>query len=147
MFSAALLWLVGVSFLLVRAVLFVEAPRQGFHFSYLIVPIAVVAIVIGAMKARYILVRYAEKAVARIRRRGHACYFGFFAPTSWLFVCVMVGGGIALRHSVLVDYAWGRAGLATLYIAVGTGLAVADRIFWLAALRSQPAPEATSASE
>ena len=52
-----------------------------------------------------------------------------------------------LRHSVLVDYAWGRAGLATLYIAVGTGLAVADRIFWLAALRSQPAPEATSASE
>ena len=147
MFSAALLWLVGVSFLLVRGVLFVEAPRPGFHFSYLIVPIAVVAIVIGAMKARFILMRYADRAVARIRRRGHACYFGFFAPTSWLFVCVMVGGGVVLRHSVLVDYAWGRAGLATLYIAVGTGLAVADRIFWLAALRPQPATEATSASE
>ena len=147
MFSAALLWLVGVSFLLVRGVLFIERPGPGFHFSYVIAPIALVAIAIGAVKARFILIRYAIKAVARIRTRGHACYFGFFAPTSWLFVIVMMGGGMMLRHSALVDYAWGRAGLATLYIAVGTGLAIADRIFWIAALRPQAAPEMTSAAE
>ncbi len=108
MFSAALLWLVGVSFLLVRGVLFIERPGPGFHFSYVIAPIALVAIAIGAVKARFILIRYAIKAVARIRTRGHACYFGFFAPTSWLFVIVMMGGGMMLRHSALVDYAWGR---------------------------------------
>ena len=145
MFSAALLWLVGTSFLLVRGVLFIEAPGPGFHFGYWIVPIAIAAIVIGVIKARYILIRYADKAAARIQVRGHACYFGFFAPMSWLFVCVMMGGGMLLRHSVLVNFVWGRVFLSTLYIAVGTGLAIADRIFWIAALRSQPESETRSA--
>jgi uncharacterized membrane protein len=49
----------------------------------------------------------------------------------------MMGSGILLRHSAFVDFAWGRVFLAMLYIAVGTGLAIADRIFWIAALRSQ----------
>ena len=138
LFAAALVWFVGVGFLLVRGVMFVEVPGPGAHFSYWIVPIVLVAIVIGIIKARFILIRYADKAVARIRERGHACFFGFFAPTSWLFVLVMMGGGIALRHSALVDVAWGRVLLSTLYIAVGTGLAIADRIFWIAALRPQP---------
>ena len=145
MFSAALLWLVGTSFLLVRGVLFVAAPGPGFHFGYAIVPIAIVAIVIGAIKARFILIRYADKAVARIRGRGHACYFGFFAPLSWLFVCVMMGGGMLLRDSALVDFAWGRVVLSTLYLAVGTALAIADRIFWVAALRPGAESEARSA--
>ena len=138
--SAAALWLVGTSFLLLRGVLFIEQPGPNAHFSYAIVPIALLAIALGAIKARYILLRYADKAVARIYRRGRACYFGFFAPTSWLFVAVMMGGGLWLRHSALVDYAWGRVALSTLYLAVGTGLALADRIFWRAALRSQGEP-------
>jgi hypothetical protein len=147
MYSAAALWLAGVSFLLVRGVLFIERPGPDFRFSYWIAPIAIVAIVIGVIKARFILVRYARKAVARVQRRGHACYFGFFAPTSWLFVVVMMGGGMMLRHSALVDYWWGRVFLATLYIAVGTALAIADRIFWTAALRLRPAPHEMSAAE
>jgi hypothetical protein len=138
LFAAALVWFVGVCFLLVRGVMFVEVPGSDAHFSYWIVPIVLVAIVIGIIKARFILIRYADKAVARIQKRGHACFFGFFAPKSWLFVLVMMGGGIALRHSALVDVAWGRVALSTLYIAVGTGLAIADRIFWIATLRPQP---------
>ena len=147
LFSAAVLWLAGVGFLLVRGVLFVAGPAARFHFGLWIAPIAIVAVAIGIIKARFILIRYANKAVARIQERGHACCFGFFAPTSWLFVAVMMGGGIMLRHSALVDYYWGRVFLATLYIAVGTGLAIADRIFWIAALHSQPVPEARSAAQ
>ena len=145
MFSAALLWLVGVGFLLVRGVLFVEAPGPRFHFGFWIAPIAIVAIVVGVVKARFVLIKYAGKAVARIQKRGRACYFGFFGPTSWLFVIVMMGGGILLRQSALVDYWWGRVFLATLYIAVGTGLAIADRVFWIAALHPERLPEAKSA--
>ena len=147
MFSAAIMWAIGLGFLLVRGVLFVELPGPNFHFNYWLVPIAIVAIVIGIIKARYILIKYADKAVARIQKRGHACYFGFFAPTSWLFILVMMGGGIILRNSALVNYVWGRAFLSTLYIAVGTGLAIADRIFWISALRSQPVPESISVAE
>jgi len=147
LFSAALIWLVGVGFLLVRGVLFIESPGSGWHFSYWIVPIAIVAIVLGIIKARYILIRYATKAVARIRRRGHACYFGFFSLKSWLFVIVMMGGGILLRHSALIHYVWGRAFLSILYIAVGSALAIADRIFWIAALRPEPAPDEEPTTE
>ncbi len=135
LFAAALVWLVGTTFLLVRGVLFIEVPGPGTHFSFWILPIALVAVVLGTIKARFILIRYATKAVARIRARDHACFFGFFSVKSWIFVLVMMGGGVMLRHSPLVDHWWGRVALSIIYIAVGTALAIADRIFWLGALR------------
>jgi hypothetical protein len=149
MFSAAILWMVGMGFLLVRGVGFlVELVRVSHWAVWSIAAIVILAIVIGSIKARYILIKYADKAVARIQTRGHACYFGFFAPTSWLFIAVMMGGGIALRRfTPLPHYTWGLVFLATLYIAVGTGLAIADRIFWISALRSVPVPESISAAE
>src|SRR5512133_1326841 len=93
LFSAAIIWLVGASILLVRGLMFL-------HDRW-IIPIIVVALVIGFTKERYILNKYARKAVARIHARGKACYFGFFSVKSWIFILVMMGGGIALRHSVL----------------------------------------------
>ena len=54
----------------------------------------------------------------------------------------MMGGGIALRMSVLASPSdtipWGRDALAVLYVAVGTALAYADRIYWAAALAKTP---------
>jgi hypothetical protein len=144
MFAAAIMWLVGLSFLLVRGVLFIFAPGNNVDHPpahWVIMPIIVVAIVIGMLKARYILIKYADKAIARIQHRGHACFFGFFGWTSWLFIGVMMGGGIALRSSPLVHYSWGLELLSVLYIAVGTALLIADRIFWLSALRSMPIDE------
>jgi hypothetical protein len=135
LFSAAIVWLVGASILLVRGV-------QFFHDSW--IPLIVTfAILIGLAKERYVLSNYARKAVARIHKRGRACYFGFFSVKSWLFILVMMGGGIALRHSVLADsrdiIPWGRDVLAVIYVAVGTALAYADRIYWKAALAKTPA--------
>jgi hypothetical protein len=133
--SAAALWLVATGILLVRGVLFIERPGPGFRFDPWIVPIAAIAVAIGLVKARLILLPYAGRAVARIEGRGRACYFGFFAPRSWVFVAVMMGGGMWLRSTTLVDSWWGRVGLATLYLAVGTALALADRVFWGAVAR------------
>jgi len=135
LFSAAIVWMVGASILLVRGV-------QFLHDRW-IIPIVVVALVIGFAKERYILSNYARKAVARIHERGKACYFGFFSVKSWLFILVMMGGGIALRRSILADsrdiIPWGRDVLAVIYVAVGTALAYADRIYWRAALAKTPA--------
>ena len=78
--AAALLWLVGTSILLVRGVFYIIAPDEYERFGYGIALIALVAVAIGLVKARLILIRYARKAVKRIRTRGHACFFGFFAP-------------------------------------------------------------------
>lgn len=141
MFAAAVTWLVGLGFLLVRGVLFMVAPGPGLHFSHWLAPVVIVAIVLGIIKARYVLIRYADKAVARIEHRGNACFFGFFSVTSWLFVIVMMGGGILLRSTPLVDHPWGRALLSVIYIAVGTGLLIGDRVFWISALRSRTVPQ------
>jgi hypothetical protein len=146
MFSAAIMWMVGLGFLLGFGIKFVVdlfAMHKLPAWSFAIIVIA--ALVIGAIKARYILIRYADKAVARIQHRGHACYFGFFGWSSWGFILVMMGGGAFLRLGTpLPHMEWGLVFLAVLYIAVGTGLAIADRIFWISALRSQPVPASIS---
>jgi hypothetical protein len=132
--SAAVVWLVGAGIMLVRGALFL-------HDRW--VPLIVAAaILIGLTKERYVLNRYARKAVARIHARGRACWFGFFSVKAWFFIAVMMGGGIALRRSVFADTGdvipWGRDLLALIYVAVGTALAHADRVYWQAACAKSP---------
>lgn len=57
--------------------------------------------------------------------------------------------GTLLRQSPLGDSWWGRVALSTLYVAVGTALAIADRISWLRTLcyRGEPEGEARSAAK
>jgi hypothetical protein len=126
LFSAAAMWAVGATILLVRGV--------GFLHDSWFAALLALAVVIGVVKSRYLLDRVARKAVLRIHERGRACYFGFFSWKSWLFVIVMMGGGILLRRSGLP-----RDFLAVVYVGVGTGLAIADRIFWQALISPAPA--------
>ncbi len=127
-FSAAAMWLIGAAILLIRGVGFL-------HDNWFAVLLAV-AVALGVMKSRYMLDRVARKAVLRIHKRGRACYFGFFSWKSWLFVVVMMGSGIILRNSGLP-----RDFLAVIYVGVGTGLVIADRIFWQAFFRPAAAIE------
>ncbi|HET6475388.1 MAG TPA: hypothetical protein VFH93_04835, partial [Thermoleophilia bacterium] len=106
-----------------------------------------VAVAIGLIKARFILIKYANKAVLRIRTRGHASFFGLFAPSSWLFIVVMMGGGVLLRQSALVDSWWGRTLLGIVYIAVGTALAIADVVFWRAVVSPAAGREGAPAGD
>lgn len=143
--AAAVLWGVGTGILLVRGVFYMFAQEEIDRFGYGVAFIGLAAIAIGMVKARLILIRYAQKAVRRIRTRGHACFFGFFAPSSWLFIIVMMGGGMMLRRTPLVDYVWGRTFLGILYVAVGTALLIADVVFWRAVFRPLHEPEAARA--
>jgi hypothetical protein len=125
-FSAAAMWAIGATILLVRGV--------GFLHDSWFAALLALAVVIGVVKSRYLLDRVARKAVLRIHERGRACYFGFFSWKSWAFVVAMMGGGILLRNSGLPwDF------LAVVYVGVGTGLAIADRIFWQALINPAPA--------
>jgi hypothetical protein len=126
LFSAAAMWAVGSAILLIRGV--------GFLHDSWFAALLALAVAIGVIKSRYLLDRVARKAVLRIHERGKACYFGFFSWKSWIFVIVMMGGGILLRRSGLP-----RDFLAVLYVGVGTGLALADRIFWQALVSPAPA--------
>lgn len=128
--SAAMMWLIGASILLVRGVMYLNGRW--------ITALVALALVLGVAKSRLILDKYARKAVKRIHERGSACFFGFFSVKAWLFIVVMMGGGVVLRHSSLIDSGFGRDIIAVIYIAVGSALAIADRVFWRAALAKTP---------
>ncbi len=142
--AAAVLWGVGTGILLIRGVFYMFAQEELDRWGYGVAFIGLTAIAIGVVKARLVLIRYAQKAVRRIRTRGHACFFGFFAPSSWLFILVMMGGGMLLRRTPLVDYWQGRTFLGILYVAVGTALLIADIVFWRAVFRPVDALEGFS---
>ncbi len=106
------------------------------------------ALVIGVLKSRYLLDRVATKAIARIRTRGKACFFGFFSWRSWLLVGLMMGGGITLRHLVVHPGVIGAGIMGALYLGIGSALFIADRLFWRAVaeeFRGESATDATGA--
>ena len=128
--SAAVMWLIGASILIVRGVIYVH--DRSWHAWVLG---GVLAAAIAIPKSRYMLDRVAVKAVARIRRRGVSCYFGFFSWRSWLLVGLMMGGGMILRRLVVDPDLIGAGIMGALYLGIGSALLIADRIFWLAAFQ------------
>ncbi len=131
LFAAAAVWAVGATILLVRGVIYVH--DRSWHAWVLG---ASLAIVIAVPKTRYVLDKVATKAVARIRARGRACFFGFFSWKSWVFVGVMMGGGIVIRNTFVRPDVIGAGILGALYVGIGSALLVADRAFWHAAFEA-----------
>lgn len=126
LFGAALVWSVGAGILIVRGLGYVS--DRYWHAWAL-----GAALVIAVAKSRFLLDRVARKAVARIRARGTACFFGFFSVKAWAFVALMMGGGMLLRRLVVNPDAIGAGIMGAVYLGIGTALALADRIFWQAA--------------
>lgn len=88
----------------------------------------VVAVVIGSIKARFILRRTARRIIGRIRERGEGrCLGGFLSPTSWLLVLVMMTAGRFLRSSHLPPTV-----LGTVYLTIGAALGASSLFFWSA---------------
>lgn len=133
--AAAGMWLIGASILLVRGTAYV-------HDRYWHAWALAAGLALGVVKARLLLDRVATKAVARIRERGRAHFFGFFSARSWLLVGTMMGGGMLLRRLVVHPNAIGAGIMGAIYIGVGTALLLADRVFWHAALRPAVAEQA-----
>jgi hypothetical protein len=127
--SAAALWAIGASILIVRGVYYLH---DRFWHSWALAGAFAAAIAIP--KSRYVLDRTAARAVARIRARGRACWFGFFSWRSWLLVALMMGAGMTLRRLVVAPGEIGAGILGALYLGIGGALAITDRVLWLAAL-------------
>lgn len=126
--AGAIMWLVGASILLVRGLAYIQG--RSWHSWALAAGLA-----LGVLKSRYVLEGVAAKAVARIRERGTAWFFGFFSVRSWGLIALMMGSGMVLRRLVVHPDQVGAGILGAIYIGVGTALALADRVFWHAAIR------------
>lgn len=126
--AGALMWSIGATILLVRGLVYIQG--RSWHAWALAAGLA-----LGVIKSRYVLERVASGAVARIRDRGRAWFFGFFSPGSWALILVMMASGMALRRLVVHPNQIGAGVLGAVYIGIGTALGLADRVFWHAAVR------------
>ena len=129
LFLAALMWSVVGLFLVALGFLWVE---MGFGSYGLL--LAAVCVVVGQLKAHYVLRRAALRIISRIETRGDGqCIGGFLSWRTWGFVVLMMVLGYGLRHGLLP-----RAIVGLVYVAVGVALASASRELWSAWYRHRP---------
>lgn len=138
--GAALMWLIGSSILIVRGV--------GYLYDrYWHAWVLGIALILAVLKSRYLLDKAATKAVARIRARGTAFFFGFFSGKTWLMVAGMMGAGMTLRRLVVHPDVIGAGIMGALYLGIGAALFMADRIFWRAVTEPVPVAEEAVVSQ
>ncbi len=120
--AAGMMWSVAGSGLLVAGCVWIFRSR-----SPAAVPVLLLALAAGAVKARLVLDGAAKKITARIESRGDGrCLGGFLSWKSWLLVAAMILLGRLLRASPLPLIA--RGGV---YAAIGAALLIASRMLWI----------------
>lgn len=120
---AAVMWAtIGtmLSFFGVRWLLHADSP--------LLIWLIIAAVLLGAVKAVFVLRRAARRVVSRIQMRGdHRCVGGFLSWRTWIAVVIMMGAGWVLRHAGLP-----LSVLGVIYLAIGAALLLASSVLWRA---------------
>jgi hypothetical protein len=97
----------------------------------------IAAIVLGAVKAIFVLRRAAARVSSRILMRGdHRCIGGFLSWRTWIAVAMMMGAGWLLRHVGLP-----LSVLGVIYLAIGAALVIASNLLWRAWWKRSSEPE------
>lgn len=118
---ASLMWSLAGLGLCIAGTIWMAQSRSSW-----VVPIALVAIAAGIMKARLVLDRTAGAIIRRIDGRGDGrCLGGFLSWRGWCLVAAMVILGRLLKMSPLPLLPRGA-----IYLAIGTALLVASRCAW-----------------
>lgn len=91
-----------------------------------------VSVIVGGSKGYFILRKTANRAIARIQKRGDGtCVFGVFSIWSWVLVAIMIAGGRFLRTSGIEDEF-----LGAIYLGIGMALIMGSTYSWKAYLNS-----------
>ena len=85
------------------------------------------ALIAGTIKSFFILDKTARKGVRRILEMADGrCLGAVYSIQTWLLVLIMMGAGMALRHSTLP-----KEILGALYVTIGWALLFSSRHAWL----------------
>lgn len=115
---ASLLWTSIGLMLLYRGVIYLKADK--------LLPVAVLGIILGSLKSRFILNTSAIKGVERIKRFGdNTCIGAVYSWQTWLLVFSMMLIGVVLRASSLPPVLLGIA-----CTAIGWSLLYSSRYGW-----------------
>ncbi|MCK4659855.1 MAG: hypothetical protein KAV82_10080 [Phycisphaerae bacterium] len=120
---AALMWTVVGGSLFYSGARWVMRAETGYVYLQL-----AVAIILGVLKARFVLDRAAGRIIERIRVRGDGrCLGGFVSLKTWTLIALMAMMGWLFRGGLFSEHIVGL-----LYTAIGTALAIGARNFWRA---------------
>jgi hypothetical protein len=123
LFLAALLWTIVGAVLVLLGGHWTWSAGVPYRGAWL-----TLAALAGGLKARFVLLRTAQRIVDRIRRRGDGrCIGGFVSWRTWAFIALMMVLGYVLRHGLLPH---GVVGV--IYVAVGVALLIAATRVWRA---------------
>ena len=96
----------------------------GIDMLWIVLP----GMVLGTLKALFMLERSADKNIKRILEGGNGkCLGGVYSWKTWLLVFLMMGMGCLLRNSTLP-----KELLGLFYVSIGWGLLFASRRCWTA---------------
>ena len=113
--SAGLFWVIGGLVLVIRAGLIFRTGVVDLAWP------AAIGVVVGSLKHRLIFSKVVAANIRRISQlaphKEKVCLFAFQSVESYLFVILMIGLGVGLRYVGLPSNI-----LATVYLAIGTGL-------------------------
>lgn len=119
LFVAASVWTVIGMLLISRGVIWLN----GIDRLWIVFP----AIILGSLKAFFVLDRSARKIVSRIvKSRDGKCIGGVYSIKTWLLVILMMLGGCLLRNSGLP-----KEFLGLFYVTIGWGLLLSSRNAWI----------------
>ncbi len=119
--AAALIWS-GVGVMLCLRGLWILWPVHPAAYGWL-----GGAVLLGTLKALFVLDRTARRNIARIRGfAGRTCIGAVYSWKTWGLVGAMIGSGWLLRHSSLPALFVG-----SLYVAIGWALCVSSRLAWV----------------
>jgi len=127
---AALVWYAGGIVLLIKGCsLLMEAEilQSDRHWPW---TAAVVALLIGGIKAKFLFAKSCRKNLARIAALKQPKIWQFFRPVFFIFLFLMIMAGAALSKLAQGNYPF-LLGVAGVDITIAIGLLGSSYVFWL----------------
>ena len=127
--AAALVWYVGGIVLMIKgSSLLMEAeilqPDQHWPWTA-----AVIALLIGALKAKFLFAKSCRKNLTRIAALKQPKIWQFFRPVFFIFLLLMILTGAALSRLAHGDYPF-LLGVAAVDITIAVALLGSSYVFW-----------------
>ena len=126
---AALVWYVGGIVLLIKGgslLLEAELLQPDTHWPW---TAAIVALMIGGIKAKFIFSKSCRKNLARIAALDRPKIWQFFRPVFFLFLLLMILIGAALSNLAHGNYPF-LIGIAALDFTIAVALLGSSYVFW-----------------
>ncbi len=126
---AAMVWCLGGVILLVKGGKLLAGAASLFPGSPWPWVAAVLGLLLGAVRGKFLFSRSCKNNLARISGLRHPRIWQFFSPGFFVLLFLMIAAGAVLSRLAHTSFVV-LAGVAVLDLAVGTALLASSRVFW-----------------